>query len=734
MEKYIVLEHIGEGSFGKVYKARRKNTGFTVAMKFIAKHGKSEKDIKNLRQEIGILRKLNHENIILMFDTFETDREFCVVTEYAQGELFDILQDDQRLPESTVQQIAKQLVKSLHYLHSNRIIHRDMKPQNVLIGANGRIKLCDFGFARSMSSNTIVLTSIKGTPLYMSPELVKEQPYDATSDLWSLGVILFELYVGQPPFYTNSIYSLINHIVKDPVKYPTDISKEFKSFLTGLLQKNPAKRLTWPHLLDHPFVKETEADRELSRNERNYYLNCNGQGQGGPRARLENVMGIDNTIRNTSLFSTQTVRNVGIVGDISQLPHALILKDRERQYLKDKEDCDKKAARYKADLVRQDQERLWKINQEREEKLNSLRKIEEEDNINNIVVNKNVVSITQTPPSQKTAHRPESTPTSITRIRAPGAPSGHPVTTTSSSSTPPSAAKTRATTAPGGSGNKPDPPPAADHSAIKSTPPNNNSKSLIARSNTSNNNTNNTNTASSLVSQQKSLSEGAKRPVDKLLSSPPPTTAWDNNKNLNRGKPSEPIVIPPPADSRNNTNINIPTTQTQQAKHTSPSRIPPYNSNTNPNPRKPSHFPIPKETRLLTNPGIGGDDDETSINSDFYIEKKLNLSTGHVNLSEMSGSYDTYSVSSSEEGETDAPETDTQRQEAGVGKEAKTGIALNKLNKNNLSIEDEEEESIDDDQSVGVDASFLHRPASQRQQQLENKKQNKNNNNQKKSK
>lgn len=105
-------------------QARRKNTGFTVAMKFISKHGKSEKDVRNLRQEIGILRKLNHENIILMFDAFETDREFCVVTEYAQGELFDILQDDQRLPESTVQQIAKQLVKALHYLHSNRIIHR----------------------------------------------------------------------------------------------------------------------------------------------------------------------------------------------------------------------------------------------------------------------------------------------------------------------------------------------------------------------------------------------------------------------------------------------------------------------------------------------------------------------------------------------------------------------------------------------------------------------------------
>ena len=131
-------------------------------MKFIPKYGKSDKDIKTLRQEIGILKTLNHENIILMFDAFESDREFCVVTEYAQGELFDILQDDKKLPEATIQKVAKGLVKALHYLHSKRIIHRDMKPQNVLIGPNGVVKLCDFGFARAMSNNTIVLTSIKG--------------------------------------------------------------------------------------------------------------------------------------------------------------------------------------------------------------------------------------------------------------------------------------------------------------------------------------------------------------------------------------------------------------------------------------------------------------------------------------------------------------------------------------------------------------------------------------------
>ncbi|GJN33488.1 hypothetical protein PR202_gb22093 [Eleusine coracana subsp. coracana] len=186
IEDYHVIELVGEGSFGKVYKGRRKYTRQTVAMKFILKHGKTDKDIHNLRQEIEILRKLKHENIIEMIDAFETPQEFCVVTEFAQGELFEVLEDDKCLPEDQVQAIAKQLVKALYYLHSNRIIHRDMKPQNILIG--------------------------KGS------------------------------------------------VVKDPVKYPDNMSSNFKSFLKGLLNKVPQSRLTWPALLEHPFVKDDSMD------------------------------------------------------------------------------------------------------------------------------------------------------------------------------------------------------------------------------------------------------------------------------------------------------------------------------------------------------------------------------------------------------------------------------------------------------------------------------------------
>ena len=296
MDNYHILQQVGEGSFGKVYKGRRKYCGQVVALKFIPKGGRSQKDLAILRQEIEILRNLRHENIVLMLDYFETDEQMVVVTEFAQGELFEVLEDDKALPEDEVRSIARQLVHALHYLHSNRVIHRDMKPQNVLLGANSRVMLCDFGFARAMSQHTTVLTSVKGTPLYMPPELVQEQPYNHTADLWSLGIILYELFCGKPPFFTQNIYSLVRRlgslrplvssrikpplpltrsrpptpaqvhmIVHEDVTFPSSMSPEFTSFLAGLLTKRPDRRLSWPHLLHHPFLAGGSADGESTR-------------------------------------------------------------------------------------------------------------------------------------------------------------------------------------------------------------------------------------------------------------------------------------------------------------------------------------------------------------------------------------------------------------------------------------------------------------------------------------
>ncbi|XP_023948396.1 serine/threonine-protein kinase fused [Bicyclus anynana] len=254
MDNYIVISFVGEGSFGRVFKAKHKDTDAIVALKVIRKKGRSSKDLKNLRQECDIQRQLNHPNVIRMIDSFDTESELVVVTEYAEKELHSILAKEGCLNEENVKKITWDLVSALYYLHSHRVLHRDLKPQNVLLDGTGRAKLCDFGLARIMTNTTHILTSIKGTPLYMAPELIDEKPYDHQADLWSLGCIVYELMAGQPPFCTMSIWQLVRMIRHKPVQWPSFISPDARSFLQGLLHKDPDKRMAWPEILQHPFV------------------------------------------------------------------------------------------------------------------------------------------------------------------------------------------------------------------------------------------------------------------------------------------------------------------------------------------------------------------------------------------------------------------------------------------------------------------------------------------------
>ncbi|XP_039292026.1 serine/threonine-protein kinase fused [Nilaparvata lugens] len=255
MDKYELVGMVGEGSFGRVYKGRIIETDEIIALKIISKCGRSMKELASLRSECEVQRDLCHPNIIKMIDSFETEGDIVVVTEYANRELSEILSQEGYLEETRARKIICDLVSALFYLHSNRVLHRDLKPQNVLIDDKGTAKLCDFGFARSMSTGTHVLTSIKGTPLYMAPELIEESPYDHNADLWSLGCIAYEMIVGATPFTTTSILHLVQLLRYESVKWPTFVSAACLTFLQGLLEKDPARRLSWPQLLDHPFIK-----------------------------------------------------------------------------------------------------------------------------------------------------------------------------------------------------------------------------------------------------------------------------------------------------------------------------------------------------------------------------------------------------------------------------------------------------------------------------------------------
>ena len=282
MEKYNILELIGEGSFGRVFRGLRKTDLLPVALKLIPKMPHSSSELSSLRSECKIQLQLSHPNVVKMLDAFETPKEIVAVTEFVpDGDLNKLLGPGRKdktlkpskVPENKVKQLAGDLMGALHYLHSRRVLHRDLKPANVLLDEKSNLaKLCDFGFARHLGVETMVLTSIKGTPLYMAPELIEEKPYDHTADLWSAGAILYELSVGYPPFPTNSLFQLIKKIRYEQIFWPTHLSEALRSFLQGLLEKDCKKRFTWQQILEHPFLKQTSFHFNIQQNSGNGLL------------------------------------------------------------------------------------------------------------------------------------------------------------------------------------------------------------------------------------------------------------------------------------------------------------------------------------------------------------------------------------------------------------------------------------------------------------------------------
>ncbi|KAH8345171.1 hypothetical protein KR059_007300 [Drosophila kikkawai] len=266
MNRYAVSSLVGQGSFGCVYKAQCKEDSKVVAIKVISKRGRSTRELKNLRRECDIQARLKHPHVIEMIESFESKTDLFVVTEFALMDLHRYLSYNGAMGEEPARRVTGHLVSALYYLHSNRILHRDLKPQNVLLDKNMHAKLCDFGLARNMTMGTHVLTSIKGTPLYMAPELLAEQPYDHHADMWSLGCIAYESMAGQPPFCASSILHLVKMIKHEDVKWPSTLTSECRSFLQGLLEKDPGMRISWTQLLCHPFVEgrifiaETQAE------------------------------------------------------------------------------------------------------------------------------------------------------------------------------------------------------------------------------------------------------------------------------------------------------------------------------------------------------------------------------------------------------------------------------------------------------------------------------------------
>lgn len=255
---YVITEKIGKGSFSNVYKSHHINDNtklYAIKVISIKKHGNS-KIIENIHNEINIMMKIQHENIIKLHETIITISHIYLVMDYCDQDLHQYIKNNGCLSEDTIKYYFKQISNGIQFLHSNNLIHRDLKPHNILIlSSSNIIKIADFGFVKENIDNNL-LNTLCGSPIYMAPEILKYQKYDNKVDLWSIGIILFEMITAKPPFNASNHLELINVIETQKYKIPDDIiiSSECIDLLSKLIVVNPKRRIEFDDFFNHSFL------------------------------------------------------------------------------------------------------------------------------------------------------------------------------------------------------------------------------------------------------------------------------------------------------------------------------------------------------------------------------------------------------------------------------------------------------------------------------------------------
>ncbi|PRP89093.1 hypothetical protein PROFUN_01813 [Planoprotostelium fungivorum] len=260
MHNYSLTEEIGKGqtSGSVVYKGRKKKTIEYYAIKSVDKLNRDK-----VLNEVSIMHELSHPNALKFYNWYESPNHLWVIMEYCTGsDLKNVIKQDTKLPECSIQMIAQDLVKGLLYLHSMGIIFCDIKPSNLLFDGGGTLKFADFGHSKRIADLSQEEQPRKNlvnqpwvTPCYMSPELfLDDGVYSFASDLWSLGCILYELAVGTTPFVSSSLQELSSMIAGQQISPVADTSTEFNSLVGGLLNKNPEQRISHEKLLTDEFL------------------------------------------------------------------------------------------------------------------------------------------------------------------------------------------------------------------------------------------------------------------------------------------------------------------------------------------------------------------------------------------------------------------------------------------------------------------------------------------------
>ncbi|XP_008552813.1 serine/threonine-protein kinase ULK3 [Microplitis demolitor] len=260
LNDYALLEKIGTGSYATVYKAVKKDSSRdVVAIKCVDSSTLSKSAIDNLITEINLLKVLKHEHIVEMKDFFWGEGQIYIVMEYCNaGDLSTFIKRKNKLPENVCRKFLQQLALALKYLRSNNVCHMDLKPQNLLLIRKPtlRLKVGDFGFAQYLSCDEHKF-SIRGSPLYMAPEILLHHEYDARVDLWSVGVIMYECLFGKAPYSSNTLEELAEKIKScRPIEIPkgSHVSNECNDLLQSLLKHDPAERITFENFFAHEFL------------------------------------------------------------------------------------------------------------------------------------------------------------------------------------------------------------------------------------------------------------------------------------------------------------------------------------------------------------------------------------------------------------------------------------------------------------------------------------------------
>ena len=250
LDKYEVLQKLGEGGMATVYRGRHLTLGREVAIKVLHPHlSATERNRQRFAREARAIEHMDHENILKIFDYSGSEAEDCyIVTEFVDGlTLQEMIADRGRLPSEVATLVGIKLAEALSYAHGMNIIHRDLKPENVMLRRDGTIKLMDFGIAHFLDEMHLTLTgALVGSPAYMSPEQAMEQPLDQRSDLFSLGTLLFHLVTGQLPFTGSNPSIILRNIIDGNrphvMELVPDISGGFADTIERLLQSDQNDR------------------------------------------------------------------------------------------------------------------------------------------------------------------------------------------------------------------------------------------------------------------------------------------------------------------------------------------------------------------------------------------------------------------------------------------------------------------------------------------------------------